>query len=85
MKKKSRTNWARVRAMKDKDIDLSEVPELGSEFFDRAVLWPGRKRQITLRLDPDVLDFFRRHGRGYQTVINNVLRRYMDARRLRAG
>ena len=85
MKKKSRTNWARIRAMKDKDIDLSEVPELGEAFFDRAVLWPGRKRQITLRLDPDVLDFFRGHGRGYQTVINNVLRRYMDARRLRAG
>lgn len=85
MRKKSRTNWARLRAMKDKDIDLSEVPELGSAFFDRAVFWPGRKRQITLRLDPDVLRFFRRHGRGYQTVINNVLRRYMEACRLRAG
>ncbi len=44
-----------------------------------------RKVNQTLRLDPDVLHFFRRHGRGYQTVINNVLRRYMEAHRLRAG
>lgn len=80
MNRKSKTNWARVDRMKDKEIDLSEVPELGKDFFGRAVLWPGRKRQITLRIDPDVLKFFRRQGRGYQTVMNNVLRRYMEAR-----
>jgi uncharacterized protein (DUF4415 family) len=66
--------------MKDKDIDLSDVTELDKAFFARAVLWPGRKRQITLRVDPDVLKFFRRHGKGYQTVMNSVLRRYMEAR-----
>ncbi len=78
-KKRSRTNWKRVDALQDSEIDFSEVPELGSKFFGRAILWPGKKKQITLRLDPDVLVFFRRHGRGYQTAINAVLRHYMHS------
>ncbi len=45
---------------------------------------PGPKKQITLRIDPDVLTFFRKHGRGYQTVINAILRKYMEARKERA-
>lgn len=65
--------------MKDEDIDTSDIPELDEEFFKKAVFWPGVKNQITLRLDPDVLSFFRKHGRGYQTVINGVLRKYMEA------
>ncbi|MEW6366874.1 MAG: BrnA antitoxin family protein [Acidobacteriota bacterium] len=69
--------------MTDQDIDRSEIPELGDDFFARAVLWPGPKKQITLRLDPDVLDFFRHQGRGYQRNINLVLRTYMEARRAR--
>ena len=64
--------------MRDEDIDLSDAPELGSDFFANAILWPGPKQQITLRLDPDVLKFFRKQGRGYQTVINAVLRKYME-------
>jgi uncharacterized protein (DUF4415 family) len=46
-----------------------------------AILWPGPKKQITLRIDPDVLTFFRKHGRGYQTTMNAVLRKYMEAQR----
>jgi uncharacterized protein (DUF4415 family) len=57
------------------------VPELGPEFFSRAIRWPGKKKQITLRVDPDVLAFFRKHGKGYQTTINNILRRYMETRK----
>jgi len=83
--KKSRTDWKRIEKMKDKEIDLSEIPELDSEFFSEAVLWPGRKRQITLRIDPDVLAFFRKHGKGYQTNINAVLRKYVEAQKHRAG
>jgi len=44
-----------------------------------ATLWPGKKKQITLRLDPDVVDFFKTEGRGYQSSINAALRRYMEA------
>ena len=50
--------------MRDEDIDFSDAPELGSDFFANAILWPGPKKQITLRLDPDVLTFFRKHGPG---------------------
>ncbi|HJT70666.1 MAG TPA: BrnA antitoxin family protein [Terriglobales bacterium] len=81
---RSKTNWKRVDGLPDSRIDVSEVPELGPEFFSRAFRWPGKKKQITLRLDPDVLTFFRKHGRGYQTTINTVLRKYMEARKARA-
>jgi uncharacterized protein (DUF4415 family) len=73
MRKHSRTNWKRVDRLKDDEIDYSEVPQLGPDFFATAVRWPGKKTWITLRLDPDVLAFFRKHGKGYQTTINAVL------------
>jgi uncharacterized protein (DUF4415 family) len=82
-KKRSRTDWKRIDALRDEDIDYSEIPKLGPDFFASAVLWPGPKRQITLRIDPDVLKFFRKQGRGYQTTINAVLRRYMEAQERR--
>jgi len=76
-KRQSKTNWKRVDALRDSEIDLSESPELGAKFFAHAIRWPGKKKQITLRLDPDVLGFFSKHGKGYQTTINAVLRHYM--------
>jgi uncharacterized protein (DUF4415 family) len=78
-----RTDWKRVDALKDSEIDFSDAPELGPDFFAWAIIWPGPKKQIILRLDPDVLTFFRKHGRGYQTTINAVLRKYMEARKER--
>ncbi len=45
----------------------------------------SKKKQITLRLDPDVLAFFRKHGKGYQTTINAVLRKYVEGRKRSAG
>lgn len=70
--------------MKDEDIDLSEDPELTPEMFAGAIVRQGlkpvpRKKQVTLRIDEDVLDWFRRRGRGYQTQINALLREYMKA------
>ena len=79
MKKASQTDWKRIDAMRDEDIDFSDIPEQGPDFFANAIIWPGPKKQITLRIDPDVLKFFRKEGRGYQTVINGVLRKYMEA------
>ena len=84
-KKRSRTDWARVDAMKDSEIDYSDIPKLGSEFFKEAIRWPGTKKQITIRLDPDVLAFFRKHSRRYQTTINAVLRKYVEAHKRRAS
>ena len=82
--KKSQTDWKRLKSMKDKDINLSDSPELGPEMFARAIVRRGlkpvtRKAQLTLRLDQDVLDWFRKQGKGYQTQINSLLRAYMEA------
>ena len=77
-KRRSRTDWKRIDALEDKDIDYSEIPKQGPDFFANAILWPGPKKQITLRLDPDVLAFFRKTGKGYQTSINAVLRKYVE-------
>lgn len=78
-KKQSRTNWDRIDAQPDDAIDYSDNPRLPAEFFKDAIRWPGNKELISLRLDPDVLAFFRRHGKGYQTIINALLRKYMEA------
>ena len=84
MRRRSRTDWERIDSLRDEDIDTSDIPEQGPDFFADAILWPGPKKQITLRLDPDVLKFFRKQGRGYQSTINAVLRRYMEARKSKA-
>lgn len=79
MKRQSRTNWDKVDALADDEIDYADNPLLTAAFFEKAVRWPGNKELISLRLDPDVLAFFRKQGRGYQTTINLLLRRYMEA------
>ncbi len=85
MKRQSRTNWTRIDSMQDEEIDYSDKPKLGAKFFAEAVEWPGPKKQIALRLDPDVLGVFRKHDKGYQTTINIVLPKYMEARKRRAS
>jgi uncharacterized protein (DUF4415 family) len=66
--------------MRDEEIDYSEIPELGDDFFRKAVLrMPEPKSTVTIRLDRDVLDWFKKQGKGYQTRINALLRTYMDA------
>lgn len=84
-KRRSRTNWERVDSITDRQIDYSDIPPLDSAFFREAILWPGPKKQVTLRLDPDVLTYFRKQGKGYQSTINAVLRRYVEERKRRAG
>ncbi|HEX8652263.1 MAG TPA: BrnA antitoxin family protein [Pyrinomonadaceae bacterium] len=82
--KKSQTDWTRVDELKDEDIDFSDTPEVPPQMFARAVVRRGlkqrpRKAQLTLRVDSDVLEWFRKQGQGYQTKINALLRAYMDA------
>lgn len=82
---KSRTDWKRVGALKDQDIDFSDTPELTPAMFARAVVRRGlkpvpRKRQLTIRVDSDVLEWYKKQGQGYQTRINALLRAYMQER-----
>lgn len=82
MKKASRTDWKRVDAMSDEEIDTSDIPPLDETFFaDAELRMPQAKPSITIRLDPDILDWFKSQGKGYQTRINTVLRRYVEARK----
>lgn len=80
-----RTDWKRVRAMTGKDIERSiaadpdAAPLLDAEWFAAArIVNPPEKERITIRLDRDILDFFRTHGRRYQTRINAVLRAFVE-------
>jgi uncharacterized protein (DUF4415 family) len=80
--KASKTDLKRIDALRDGDIDLSDIPEVTPEMFAKAVVRRGlgaepRKEQVTLRMDADVLKWFRSLGRGYQTRINALLRAYM--------
>jgi hypothetical protein len=54
MKRPSRTDWKRVDAMKDSDIDFSDIPELGLDFFANAILWRPRAASDEREADPDV-------------------------------
>lgn len=66
--------------MKDTDIDYSDIPPLDKSFFTKATeAWPPAKRQLTIRLDVDVLQWLKANGRGYQTRINRILRAAMES------
>ena len=82
--RKSETDWERVRKMRDEDIDYSDLPEVTPEMFAIAIVQKGfkpvpPKQQVTLRIDDEVITFFRKQGQGYQTKINQLLRAYMEA------
>jgi uncharacterized protein (DUF4415 family) len=80
--KESRTNWRKLAAQPDDKIDTSDIPELDADFFRAAsVRLPKGKQLVSLRIDADVLDWFKRQGKGYQTKINAVLRAYVHAQR----
>ena len=71
----------RLDAMTDDDIDYSDIPETDDEFWENAEVFIGGKKAISLRVDFDVLFFFKdmANGKGYQTAMNKVLRQYMEA------
>ena len=60
----------------DKDIDYSDNQNMSNIDFSSFEIFNKEKKQITLRIDNDLLDFFKNMGKGYQTRINQVLREY---------
>ena len=83
-KKPIKSDLARIDRMKDADIDYSDIPPLDKSFYTKATeAWPPAKQQLTIRLDVDVLEWLKAHGRGYQTRINRILRAAMDSQRPR--
>jgi uncharacterized protein (DUF4415 family) len=80
----SETDWNRLDSLKGEDIDLSDIPEVSPEEFARGIVREGlkpipKKKQATLRLDEDVLNWFKPQGSEYRTRINILLRAYMQA------
>ena len=75
------TDWERVRSLTDEEIEAAIDHEDEGVFdWDNVIVGiPSPKRQITLRLDGDIIDAFKAQGSGYQTRINRLLRAYMEA------
>ena len=85
------TDWARLEAMTDDEVErlaAEDMAELGIDpnWMERAtVIFPRPKERVTVRLDPDVLDWLKAQGRGYQTRINAILRAYYEAQKAKGG
>ncbi len=79
-----RTDWDRLRSLTDDQIEAEaakdpDILPTTAEFWRGAkVVLPKPKKIVTMRLDADLLDWFRTRP-GYQTRINSILRAYMDA------
>jgi len=68
-----------LKALQDEDIDYSDIPQLDDTFWDNVELrMPEAKKIIQIRIDGDVLDWFKEQGKGYQTRMNSILRTYYE-------
>jgi len=81
MKTASSSDWERVNSLEDKDIDTSDAPEWDASMFANAKLQlPEQKTTISIRLDSDLLEWYKSQGKGYQTRMAAVLRMYKEAK-----
>ncbi len=68
----------KLAKMQDSEIDFSDIPEqLDWSNAKRGLFYKPVKQQLTLRLDADLIDWFKKNGSGYQTRINTALRDYV--------
>src|ERR1700735_5595106 len=83
----SRTNGAMLRSRSDQDIerlaaeDADNPATTEADWVDAVIGLPVLKTPVNAKFDADVVDWFKSHGQGYQTRMNAVLRRYMEAQR----
>ena len=79
--KKSQTDWERIDAMTDEEIDYSDIPPITDEMWAKGSLRKGFKSESdnSLQIDRDIIEFFKSQGRGYKEKINEILRAYMQA------
>ncbi len=86
-RRRGKTDWAKVAKLTDDEIEAAMAKDpawvdYNDADWSKAVLViPPRKKAISIRVDEDVLDFFRKEGAGYQRRINAVLRSYMQQKR----
>ena len=75
----SGTNWAALEAMSNENINYSDILPLTDGFFERVTLGiPVDQAQNLVQLDPDVKQWFQNQGDQYKSLINSVLRQYIE-------
>ena len=83
-RRKGKTDWKRLDALTDEEIEASIANDPDWQEFkdvdwsDAVLVIPPKKKAISIRVDEDVLDYFKSQGDGYQRRINAVLRSYME-------
>ena len=85
-----KTDWKRLEKLTDEDIAkaVAEDPDApplwtAEDWANAKIVVPPAKQPVTIRLDGDVIDWFKKQGAGYQTRINAVLKAYVDAQQSR--
>lgn len=79
----SKSNWTKAEAMNPEEIEAAAASDSDeAEFFvdwsKASVKMPQAKANLNMRIDRDILEYFRKSGRGYQTKINAILRSYVE-------
>ncbi len=83
MKKTSTTDWEKLAAMSDDEIDYSDIPPLDEKFFANARLrLPDQKITVTMEVDADILNWFKTHDVDWQKRILAALRLYVETHRV---
>ena|ERR1700761_3219918 len=84
-RRKSETDWAALDALTDEQIEesIKNDPDWSDDWnwSDAVLVIPPKKKAISIRVDEDVLDYFKKEGAGYQRRMNAVLRSYMQQKR----
>jgi uncharacterized protein (DUF4415 family) len=86
-RRKGKTDWKRLDAITDEEIDAQIANDPDWQEFkdldwgDAVLVIPPKKKAISIRVDEDVLDYFKHEGAGYQRRINAVLRSYMQQKK----
>lgn len=77
----SKKRLKKIASIKESKISYSDIPELTSSFWKSAkIIQPTKKTAISLRLDSEILSWFKKQGKGYQSLINSVLKTYVQAK-----
>src|SRR5258708_34420512 len=86
--RKGKPDWARVESLTDQEIEAAvrsdpDAAPLDVDWSQAVLVMPAKKKAISIRVDPDVLDYFKKEGAGYQRRINAVLRSYVEQKQKR--
>jgi uncharacterized protein (DUF4415 family) len=83
MNNTSKTDWARIDAMNDEDIDTSDIPPLSDDFFARAQLrMPKSSVKVAVQVDPETFAWFQAQGESAEHQMSIALKIYAEAHKV---